>query len=128
MSGDLTFEMDHVEGFIRVFGTGIWTPEQASVHFVQLRQAVEGLRAIRQPVLVLVDLTAADLQPTAVAEAVRHGTARVYRDADFVAVVVASILLGIQMKRASSARNVALFGEVTQALDWLAQRRVEMRV
>jgi hypothetical protein len=63
-----------------------------------------------------------------VAEAVRHGTARIYRDADFVAVVIAPILLGIQMKRASSARNVALFGEMTQALEWLAQRRVEMRV
>lgn len=128
MPGELTFEMDHDRGFIRVCGTGVWTPEQASVHFVKLRQAVEGLRAIRQPVLVLVDLSGAALQPSEVTEAVSHGTGRIYSDADFVAVVVASILLGVQIKRASQARNVTLFGEIDGALAWLAAKRAEVRV
>ena len=128
MSGELSFEMDHREGFIRVRGTGLWTAEQASVHFVKLRQAVEGLRAIRQPVLVLVDLSRAAVQPSDVAEAVSHGTARMYRDADFVALIASSVLLGMQMKRAAKVSNFAVFTEMDPALEWLAARRADMRV
>jgi hypothetical protein len=128
MSGELNFEMDRERGFICVRGTGMWTPEQASVHFVKLRQAIGGLRAIRQPVLVLVDLTGALVQTAGVAEAVSHGTARIYNDADFVALVAASVLLGLQMKHAAKVPNFAVFSEMDLALEWLAARRAEMHV
>lgn len=128
MPGDLSFEMDHREGFIRVRGTGMWTPEQASVHFVQLRQAIEGLRAIRQPVLVLVDLSRANVQTGEVAEAITHGTSRIYNDADYVALVAASVLLAMQMRHAAKAPNLAVFTDMMLAMDWLVARRAEMRV
>jgi len=128
MSGELGFEMDRREGFVRVYGTGMWTPEQASVHFVKLRQAIQGLRAIRQPALVLVDLSRAAVQTAEVAEAVSHGTTMIYRDADFVSLVTPSALLALQMKRAAKVPNLAVFGEIGPALDWLAARRAEMRV
>lgn len=128
MPGELSFEMDHREGVIRVRGVGMWTPEQASVHFVKLRQAIEGLRAIRQPVLVLVDLTRATVQTGEVAEAISHGTARIYNAADYVALVAGSVLLGMQMKHAAKVTNFSVFTDMALAQDWLAARRAEMRV
>lgn len=128
MPGELSFEMDHREGFIRVRGAGMWTPEQASVHFVKLRQAIEGLRAIRQPVLVLVDLSLATVQTGEVAEAISHGTARIYNEADYVALFAGSVLLAMQMKHAAKVPNFAVFTEMALAQDWLVARRAEMRV
>ncbi len=128
MSGSLTFEMDDPDGFVRVRGTGFWTPEQAAFHFIALRHAVEGLRAIRRPVFVLVDLAAAALQPDRVMEAVSDGTASIYGDADFVAMVVGTRLLGLQMRRAHRAPNFAIFQAVEPAAAWLQMRRAELRV
>lgn len=128
MDGTLTFEIDRPEGLIRVRGTGLWTAAQASVHFVKLRHAIESLRAIRLPVLVLVDLSESAVQTADVAEAVSHGTASIYRDADFVALVAGSALLGMQMKRAAKVPNMAVFNDVAPALAWLETRRATLRV
>jgi hypothetical protein len=128
MAGELTFDMDHREGFIRVCGTGLWTPEQAAVHFIALRQAIEGLRAIRQPVLVLVDLSAAAVQTASVAEAVSDGTMRIYRDADYVALIAGTTLLRLQMKRSAKVENLEIFNEAEQAVTWLRARLAELRV
>jgi hypothetical protein len=95
---------------------------------VKLRQAIEGLRAIRQPVLVLVDLSRANVQTGEVAEAITHGTSRIYNDADYVALVAASVLLAMQMRRAAKAPNLAVFTDMMLAMDWLVARRAEMRV
>ncbi len=127
MSGELTFEMDHRDGLVRVRGTGLWTPEQVSVHFVALRRAIDGLRAIRQPVLVLVDLRQAAVQMMHVAQAVTDGTSRIYGNADYVALVAGSTLLGMQMKHMAKVPNFAVFSEMEPALDWLAARRGALR-
>lgn len=126
MGGELTFAMDDRNGLIRVRGVGMWTAEQADAHFIELRRAIEGLRAIRRPVLVLVDLSAANVQTGEVAEAISDGTARIYRDADFVALVAGTALLGLQMKRAAKVPNFAVFSELRPALDWLALRRADV--
>lgn len=128
MAGELSFEMDREGGFIRVRGTGMWTVEQASAHFIALHHVIGTLRAIRQPVLVLVDLSAAAVQTAAVAEQVGEGTARIYREADFVALVAGTTLLALQMKRASKAPNLAVFNDMAPAIGWIEARRADLRV
>ncbi len=128
MAGELTFEMDHREGIIRVRGTGMWTPEQASAHFVALHHAIESLRAIRQSVFVLVDLSGAVVQTAAVAEEVRAGTARIYGETDFVALIAGTALLAMQMKYVAKAPNMAVFSEMAPAMGWIQARRAELGV
>lgn len=123
MSGSLSFVIDDEEGLIRVAGRGMWTPEQAAIHFIELHRAILGLRAIRKPVLVLVDLREAAVQTAEVAEAVRDGTSRIYRDADHVAVVYASTLVILQIKRAARVPNLASFQDMDEAMTWLRARR-----
>jgi hypothetical protein len=126
MSGALTFEMDDAANLVRVCGTGLWTPEQTLIHFLELHRAILGLRAVRRKVLVVVDLRAAAVQTAETAAAVRDGTARIYRDADYVAIVCSSALVAMQMKRAAQVPNLATFAELGEALDWMNERRVAL--
>jgi hypothetical protein len=123
MSGQLCFEMDDVETIVRVRGTGLWTPEQTIIHFIALHRAILGLRAVRRKVLVLVDLRKAAVQTAETADAVRDGTARLYRDADFVAVVCESQLVAMQMKRAAQVPNLAIFSDLDAAMAWIREKR-----
>jgi hypothetical protein len=122
----LSFEMDDEEGLVRVRGAGLWTPEQTAIHFIELHRAIIGLRAVRRKVLVLVDLREAAVQSAETAAAVRDGTARMYREADYVAIVHASQLVAMQMKRAAAVPNLAAFDAMDAALGWLRARRDAM--
>jgi hypothetical protein len=123
MSGSLSFEMDDAESIVRVRGVGLWTPEQAMLHFLALHRAIAGLRAVRRKVLVLVDLREAAVQSAETAEAVSVGTARIYGAADHVAIVHASMLVAMQMKRAAQVPGLASFADLDEALAWIRAKR-----
>jgi hypothetical protein len=126
MSGHLSFEMDDAENLVRVRGTGLWTPDQTAIHFIELHRAIRALRAVHRKVLVLVDLREAAVQTSETATAVRDATARIYRAADYVAIVYASQLVAMQMKRAAQIPQLATFNDMDQALDWIRARREAM--
>ncbi|HEY0269786.1 MAG TPA: hypothetical protein VGC10_02220, partial [Sphingomonas sp.] len=84
-SGDLS-------GFIRIIGSGFWTPAEIDRHFDELGELIERMRRVRTDVRVLVDLRESGAQSpeTIVRISARVGAA--YRDGDRVAMVLSSSL------------------------------------
>lgn len=106
---------------LHVSGTGLWSPALADRHFCELHRLVLNRRAAGQAVLVLVDLRRAPVQTTATAQIIREQTARIYRDADRVALVCAAALIAMQMKHVAQIENMSTFDAIEPALLWLRQ-------
>lgn len=117
MSGRLSTFEDN--GILHVSGDGLWTPALADRHFRDLHQLVLRQRAARQRVLVLVDLTQAPVQTVETAKIIHEQTGRIYREADRVAVVCATMLLAMQIKHAAQIENMSTFEAIEPALLWL---------
>lgn len=119
MNDELRFEVDHTSGLIRVIGTGIWSVERAETHFRNLDRAVQNVRQAHGKVNVLVDLRGAAVQPSETAAVIHDWTMRIYRAADRVAVVCATSLLALQMRRGVNIAPLATFHEIEPALRWI---------
>jgi hypothetical protein len=104
---------------LHVSGAGLWAPTLADRHFRELHQLVLRRRAAQQSVLVLVDLTQAPVQTVETAQVIHEQTGRIYREADRVAVVCATMLLALQIKHAAKIGNMSTFEAVEPALLWL---------
>ena len=119
MNDKLGFEVDHTSGLIHVIGTGIWTVERAETHFRNLDRAVQNVRRKHGKVNVLVDLRGAAVQPSETAAVIHEWTTRIYREADRIAVVCATSLLALQMRRGVNIAPLATFHEMEPALRWI---------
>lgn len=119
MDGTLSFDINEHDGFATVAGAGMWTPAQAEAHFRDLDRAITRLRRIHGSVRVLVDLREASVQTAETAGVVRNWTGRIYRGVDRVAVVCATALLAMQMKRAADIETLATFHEIELARAWI---------
>lgn len=115
--GALTLRQDGE--VIRVRGRGFWTPAQAAAHFQALAALIAARRALAAPVRVLVDLREAQVQSAAIAEGIRASTQRLYRAGDRAAIVVASGLLRVQVRRIVEPTVHELFVAEADALAWL---------
>lgn len=51
------------------------------------------------------------------------GTGRIYRDADYVAVVYASTLVILQIERAAQVPNLSSFQDMDEAMAWIRASR-----
>lgn len=123
MYGHLSFKADLVDGFVTVSGTGMWSAERAATHFRDLERAILKIRREHGAVRVLVDLHAAAVQTAETAAVVREWTGRIYRAADRVAVVCATALLAMQIKRMADVDTLATFHEIGPAEQWIGPRR-----
>ena len=119
MDGELSFEVDHREGLITVLGSRMWSPERTETHFRDLERAVLKVRREHGEVRVLVDLREASVQMPQTAAVVLVWTTRIYQTADRVAVVCASGLLALQIKRAANVETMATFHELEPAKCWI---------
>jgi|GEM_PF-2432291 len=122
MDGSLSFNVDLDDGYVTVAGSGMWTAERAEQHFRNLQYAVLKLRREHRRVLVLVDLRAAAVQTPETAAIIHAWTGRIYRSVDRVAVVCATALLALQIKRASDIETLATFHELAAAEAWIGSR------
>ena len=118
MDNKLSFDVDHTS-LIRVLGTGIWSAERAETHFRNLERAVKAVRLEHGKVNVLVDLREASVQPSETAAVIHDWTMRIYSEADRVAIVCATSLLALQMRRGVNIAPLATFHEIEAALRWL---------
>lgn len=117
--GSLGCHWDEAKGLVHVYGRGSWTMRQIDEHFAQLTLLLARQRERAGQVLVLVDLTNADVQPPEVIHRIRQATTQLYCDQDRVAVIVRTSLLKLQMRRAAEARNTEFFVSRNAALTWL---------
>lgn len=104
--------------YVAVHGAGYWTPAYVDTHFAELGELLARVRR-QKHVRVLVDLTQAAVQGEESAQRVSHWTARLYREGDRVAIVLASSLLKAQMRRVAIIADRELFLSRTAAMTWL---------
>lgn len=116
--GTLSFDVAD-DGFITVAGSGLWTPERTAEHFRDLERAVLAVRREGKQVRVLVDLRAASVQTAETAAIMQQWTGRIYKVADRVAVVCATALLAMQIKRAANIETLSTFHEIEPAKAWI---------
>lgn len=105
--------------YILVEGSGMWTVEQVQQHFVNLDRNVRAMRARCGTVRVLADMSRAQVQTAEIAQMMNSETARIYRQHDRVAVIVATKLVAIQIKRTPKIHDLQTFEDRALALAWL---------
>ncbi|TZG24607.1 hypothetical protein FYJ91_18460 [Sphingomonas montanisoli] len=103
-----TIDEDHIPGIVCMMVEGFYDAETLARHFDDNAEFVSRWRARGKPIRVLID--ANNLQPhTPVNQAfVMRSFERIYRPGDRVAIMVASSLVKMQMRRTHS------FGEIIQ--------------
>lgn len=116
---DLASWYEPSTGVIRVLGQGQWSTEQLELHFTALGGLIEERRRAGDKILVLADLRDSLVQDGAVVERLGRATSGIYRDGDRIAVVVASSLLKMQLKRVANVANVEFFVSMNAARTWL---------
>ena len=122
--GGQTFEIDSAEGVVRVIGTGMWTPEDATGHFIAVEAALRPLRAAGKPLVFLLDMRDAVVQSQETAMAMRRGAMRMHRESDLIAAVTTSVLHAMQIKSAPRIGRVATFADMEAAVAWVEEQRV----
>lgn len=120
MDGSISFEIDPRTGVFQVLCVGAWTPEQAQKHFDRMESALHLMRASGRPVRVLVDLRQSRVLPADTSAVMAERSSRVHDAADRVAMVSASALHALQVKRDVRAPRVAVFATMEEAKAWIA--------
>lgn len=106
-------------GMVRTVATGFQTEPEIQSHLDILAQLVRTARACTGHVLHLVDATQAALQPLSGSPSVTKATETGRIRVDRVAVVTASALSKMQVKRLYVAQPLHVFGNVDEAIAWL---------
>ncbi len=117
-AGEMIITYDEAEQLIRVKSTGLCTPEQADLHFINLQAAAGRMRRKIGHVRALVDLRDRPLQSPATLAKVQSGTESAFVEGDRVAVLLSSSLAKMQLKDHLSAHH-QLFLSEHAALTWL---------
>lgn len=123
MTGTLSIEVDRARTQVRVKGIGFWSPDMAARHFRELQATMAAMRAEAGRVFVLVDLRTASVQSKETAAIIADSTRRIYDAADRAAVVVATELLGMQMRHVTAADRIRTFADMAEAERWLRLER-----
>jgi hypothetical protein len=114
-----SLEIAICDRYLRVDGKGLWSATFIDEHFGPLHQQIIAMRQRDGRARVLVNLSAAMIQPPETAERIRHWTGLIYKERDRVAIVLASSLLKSQMRRVAIIADRELFLSETNALGWL---------
>lgn len=121
-TGAITLSVDPASGRIDVTGAGYWSPPYIDSHFKKVADLVRSHRAAGVPIRVLVDLRKADIQSRETVEHMSRSTSDIYTAGDKVALLVASSLAKIQMRRAADVIAPEFFISLPEAEAWLAAR------
>lgn len=124
MKGGQTFEIDRAAGIVRIVGTGMWSPQDARAHFLEIEQALRPLRSAGMTLIFLVDMRKAVVQSQETAMAMRSGAMRMHKSTDIVAVVTSTMLHALQVKKVTSISRLATFSSMAEAATWAEIQRV----
>ncbi|GGB39383.1 hypothetical protein GCM10011380_31100 [Sphingomonas metalli] len=115
---DITTTYTRATNFLRVVGRGFWTMDYVAEHMVEFERILDEART-RGRTRTLVDIRLAAVQSPDVAGYV-HGVIRdMYRPPDKAAILVASNLALLQMKRGLNPVTHAAFLSFDEAMRWL---------
>ena len=115
----LTRAVDPSTGIIIVEGRGLWSPEAADDHFEAMAALIRQARTKPHGVRVLIDLRAAAVQTTDTSRSIQDQSELLYEPQDWVAIVLSSSLLAMQMRRVSGAATYRHFNDPCEARSWL---------
>jgi len=114
------FQISESAGVISIEGRGLFTAEDVASHFRQLGTIISRHHASGQVVRALIDLKGAAIQPMGIATSIAEATNRLYsKPTDRVAILVASSLLKMQLKRIHADRPFEIFISEAEARAFL---------
>ena len=122
--GSLTAKYDPSTGVVRMFGAGLWQMSIVRKHFADLEAALAQARRYHPDVLVFCDLSTASVQMKEVGEEIEQFTERAYHPTDRIAVVLASSVLKMQMRRVVRQATFETFLSATAAYTWLTAHQI----
>lgn len=115
----LTSVYDPAKQVINVVGIGLWSEDVIKCHFASLVDILSNVRATKIPVRVLSDLREAAVQAPEIAQRIAAFTAQAYRPGDRIAILVASSLVKMQMRRSVNNQDTMAFLSPSAAQTWL---------
>lgn len=126
VSGIMASEVDQANGVIRATASGFWSVAQVDAHFAMLALSVRAIQQRGLAVSVIVDLrTAAPAQSQEVSVRLKAGITGIYHTGDRVALVLATSLAKMQMRRIVESEFHDFFLSPVAAERWaLAGKRI----
>jgi hypothetical protein len=118
-SGRFQIHLDRESGAILVEGSGFWTAQVLDAHFDNLYDMVARRRTGGYKIKVLVDLRHGDVQSVDVITKIGARTSQVYETQDRVAIVVATSLFKMQLRRTVKRPLHNFFTSLPEAQGWL---------
>lgn len=112
-------KVDPRSNLIQIWGSGLWSRAEVDAHFDELDGEIRQKRTRFPHIRVLVDIRESGVQTQDTAEGVTLGTRRIYREGDRIAIIVASSLVKMQMRRAVEHRELQIFISPSAAVTWL---------
>ena len=119
MPNSLSISASVRQPYVTVTGKGFWTPASLEQHYRRLDRDLRAMRARAGSARVLVDLSEAAVQTAETAAVMQRWTASIYRETDQVAVICATQLLAMQVRRQAQIRNLKTFTGKQEAIAWL---------
>jgi hypothetical protein len=119
-NGKVWLELEQDGRLIVSRGTGLWTIEQMTAHFLVYREQLVRSRIAFGRARVLVDMQDVGVQRAEVAAYISRDTRGMYREGDRVAMIVPSSLAKMQMRRVLDSRFHQYFVSENAARNWLA--------
>lgn len=113
------FEMSEYAGIISITGSGLWDVEIVDAHFRELAGVLSRVRREQPTPMILVDLRGSIVQPVAVFERLSWWTHQIYVPRDRIAIIVATSLQKVQMRRVETRATRELFLSMEAARTWL---------
>ena len=116
---DYSITLDRATGIVRVSGLILATPSDVDRYVAELDSVVREARLLSGKARVLADLRHSPVRSQDAAERLRHHNSSLYRPGERVALLVASALLALQLKRNLVADLQAVFVSEAEAEAWL---------
>lgn len=120
LHGNLAIVVDPIENFIKVVGCGLWSSSYVATHICEFEAVLVRARQHSKPSRTLVDLREAAVQLAEVAAMLHSAMRRMYRPPERAAIVVASNLAKLQMRRGFDPRTHSVFTSYGAAQAWLS--------
>lgn len=119
-SGYQAFTVDWTTGIIRGRAEGFWSMDMTTSHLQRWIESVQKIQRSGMRVRVLADLRKTQAQSHDVADFLRNRLEGIYHAEDRIAMIVASPLVKMQMRRMLDSVIREFFLSVGEAEQWLA--------
>ncbi|KTT69403.1 hypothetical protein [Sphingomonas endophytica] len=115
----MTTTYDRAGNFLRVTCRGFWPMDYAVAHLSDFEVVLHQARRMSRPSRTLVDLREAGVLDPAVADYTHATITAMYRPPERAAILVASTLARLQMRRGLNPATHAVFTTLDEAMRWL---------